>query len=171
MDKQSFSQCNICLENIFDFNEFVTNCNHCYHLNCIYTWYVYQRRNFQNCLCPVCRSDIQKDYKQIFSSHYSYGFFNIFKTDDHESIVSFIRNYFFDPNIQDINGNTPLLLTVVNKKDNLVKELLTLPSIKPHIVNKKQISPLICAISQNSHSIIHLFKKNKMIPKGLKNLV
>ena len=41
MDKQSFSQCNICLENIFDFNEFVTNCNHCYHLNCIYTWYVY----------------------------------------------------------------------------------------------------------------------------------
>ncbi len=171
MEKQYVSQCNICFENIPNFDNLLTHCNHSYHLNCIHTWFVYQRRSFRTCLCPVCRADIQTDYKEIFSRQYSYGFFNVFKTDDEESIVSFIRNYFFNPNIQDTNGNTPLLLTVVNQNENLVKELLTLPSIKPHIVNRKQISPLMCAISQNSHSIIDLFKKNKMVPKGLKNLV
>ena len=50
------NDCPICLEKMEENNVFVTNCNHKFHISCIYPWILYSCDDYRTkWTCPLCR--------------------------------------------------------------------------------------------------------------------
>jgi len=169
--------CNICLEEIHSFNSYTTPCFHSFHYECIYKWFAHNVRNHSNKTCPVCRTNLITQFNPVFTYIYSskfYSFFDntfIYHTMTQENFFKYVNDSYFDPNIQNFYGYTPLFYSIRHNNIDTARELLALPSILPHIPNNTGHSPLQYSIGYSLRPIISLFEKNNFVPRPLKSLI
>jgi len=172
--------CAICLDRITSSNV-KTRCKHNFHKKCLVAWC----KSSPECKCPICRGDIKSTCKKIipfdsgevFRYIPTYGRMNDVQIEQAEKIM---KHKDFDVNVTrtgpslTVDGITYRGITVSlleslvrrnNSNSQLIDYLLKQPEIE---VKDELVSELI---GSKSYDMLQLFKKNKKIPKHLKNLI
>lgn len=59
--------CSICLEQIYHFDKYITQCKHTYHNTCFRQYKAHCYNKKKNVLCPLCNKELEHYY--ISTSH------------------------------------------------------------------------------------------------------
>ena len=168
--------CSICLDRIISGNV-KTKCKHNFHKKCLIGWCKSQSL-LTSPPCPICRRNIKDTCKKImpFDSHEVFRFIPRYGeiTDIRkEQIETIMKHKDFDVNVKQYleYSNHTVTVTVLESllenrnSADLVEYLLKQPGIE---IKDEVVSRLI---SSRSDNMLKLFKKDKKIPKSLKNLI
>jgi ankyrin repeat protein len=103
-----------------------------------------------------------KDKSKNYPIHYAVFFNNI-------KIIELLVSKKININITDINGNTPLILSIKNKNKAIIKFLLDLPDINPNITNNQGHTALHIAANYEFETIVELILENKEINPNIQD--
>ena len=149
--------CGICLESI-NTNDCVTTrrCGHVFHRTCLTDWFVKQETQYRDLTCPICREDVENDYKP----------------DVRHSVAEIYPELYEGNNLENNETETPYVQwwpEVADNRDDYQRNSPILPRINifpdvhvviPHVLTSART---VLRVSMPSTSTSSLYSLNRLL--------